>query len=70
MAEPGNIGLMQYSGDYYIFNALTDVEIGEKGLLVPLSGNEYRVLKLASTVKVGEKVVVLCDRKGNFYAVE
>jgi len=69
-AEPEDIGVIFYSGDHYIFNKLTDVEIGEKGLLVPLSNNEYRVIKLASSVNVGERVTIVHDRKGNYYAVE
>jgi hypothetical protein len=68
-AEPGDIGIMQYSTDHYIFNKLTNVGVGERGLLVPLSGNEYRVLKLA-LVGLGEKVTIVHDRKGNYYAVE
>jgi len=69
MAEPGDIGIMMYSTDHYIFSELTEVEIGETGLLVPLVGNEYRVLKLAASVNVGDQVTVLIDRKGNYYAV-
>jgi hypothetical protein len=71
MAEPGDIGLMQYSSDhYYIFNKLTDVEVGEKGLLVPLPGNEYRVVKLASDAEIGEKVTIVNDNKKNYYAIK
>lgn len=69
-ANPGDIGVMQYSTDHYIFNKLTDVAVGETGLLVPLVSDEYRVLKLAASVKVGEKVTIVSDRRGNYYAVE
>ena len=70
MAEVGDIGVMQYSTDHYIFSSLTDVSVGVLGLLVPLPGGEYRVLKLASSVNVGEKVTIVHDRKNNYYAIE
>ena len=70
MADVGDLGVMQYSTDYYIFNQVTDAEVGEKGLLVPLSNNEYRIIKLAYDAEVGETVTIVHDKKGNYYAIE
>lgn len=69
MADPGDIGIMMYSVDHYIFSELQEAELGETGLLAPLVGGEYRVLKLASSAAVGEQVMILHDNKNNYYAV-
>jgi hypothetical protein len=70
MADPGDIGIMMYSTDHYIFNELQDVEIEETGLLVPLVNGEYRVLKLASSIVAGAQVTIVHDNKNNYYAVQ
>ena len=70
MTDPGDIGIMQYAGDHYIFNKLTEVEVGERGLLIPLSAYRYRVAKLAKNANVGDVVTIVHDRKGNYYAIE
>ena len=70
MAESGDLGLMQYSNWHYIFNKLSDAEVGEQGLLVPLSGYRYRVAELAKNANVGDVVTIVHDRKGNYYAIE
>lgn len=69
MVDVGSIGMVMYSTDRYIFIPISDANVGEKGLIVPLANNEYRVVKLAASANVGDTVIVVHDRKSNYYAL-
>lgn len=69
--ESGDVGIMLPSGDgHYIFQKLSTPAAGDKVLLFPMPGDDYVLLKLATDVQVGEKVIIVPDGKGNYYAVE
>lgn len=70
MAEPGDVGVMLPSGGHYIIHELSVPSEGDRALLFPMPGGENSILKLTSSVEVGENVTIVPDGKGNYYAIE